>query len=107
MFYNKKMYWIFGCVIYNKQRKERTCLNEIVIFDPYSKEMNVRNPYHVPERLLNPRKYMAGFFLHDTFFCHGGIDTRGKVLKSFIQINLDTMQWKDVKLLPHNKKGEE
>lgn len=84
LYYDKKLFFIFGCVIYNKQRKERTCLNEIVIYDPYTNELNVRYPFHKPDKLLNPRKYFAGFFLHDTFYCHGGIDTRGKVMRSFI-----------------------
>jgi len=47
--------------------------------------------------MLNPRKYFAGFFLHDTYYCHGGIDTSAKILDSFICINLKTFQWSDVK----------
>ena len=80
-------------------RKERTCLNEIVIFDPYKNDVVVKYPYHNPERLLNPRKYFAGFFLHDKYYCSGGIETSGKVLcNSFIQIDLETLEWKDVKM---------
>mmetsp|Transcript_28809 Transcript_28809/g.43493 ORF Transcript_28809/g.43493 Transcript_28809/m.43493 type:complete len:171 (+) Transcript_28809:145-657(+) len=80
-------------------RKERTCLNEIVIYDPYINDMVVQFPHHEPERMLIPRKYFAGFFLDSVYYCHGGIETSGKILNSFISINLDTLLWKDVKVL--------
>ena len=96
-YYNSKIYFFFGCQIFDKLKKERTCLNEIVIFDPCSHEISLKFPFHRPERMLNPRKYFAGFFLHDTYYCHGGIDTSAKILDSFISINLKTFQWSDVK----------
>ena len=77
-------------------KKERACLNEIVIFDPYANEIVTKFPFHRPDRMLQPRKYFAGFFLHDTYYCHGGINTAGKVLHSFISIDLKTLEWKDV-----------
>jgi Galactose oxidase, central domain len=52
--------------------------------------------------LLEPRKYFAGFFLNDTFYCHGGIDTKGKILNEFISVNLNTFEWKYVE--NHSKK---
>lgn len=84
VYFNNKIFYFFGCEIYNKQLQERTCLNEIVIYDPYQNEINVQYPYHFPEKFLEPRKYFSGFLLHDTYYCHGGVDTKGKPLNSFI-----------------------
>ena len=83
--------------------KERTCLNEIIIFDPYANEMITKYPFHKPEKLLTPRKYFAGFFLHDTYYCHSGISSSGKVLHSFIGIDLETLEWKDVPYIKGTK----
>jgi hypothetical protein len=93
-FYDSKLYFFFGCQVYDKMRLERTCLNEIVIFDPYTNEASVKLAYHTPERLLKPRKYFSGFMLEGTFFSHGGIESNGKVLNEFISVNLDTLEWR-------------
>lgn len=62
-FYDSKFFFFFGCQIYDKMRLERTCLNEIVIFDPYTNEIKIKFPHHVPERNMIPRKYFGGFML--------------------------------------------
>ena len=79
-FYDGKFYFLFGCQMYDKMLQERTCLNEIVIFDPYSNDLEVNYPFHVPEKLFIPRKYYAGFLLGNTYFCHGGVDSNNKML---------------------------
>jgi hypothetical protein len=83
-FYNGRIFYFFGCQIFDKMRKERTCLNQIVIYDPFANDMAVKYANHEPERLLIPRKYFSGFFLDNSFFSLGGIDTSGKILDSFI-----------------------
>lgn len=95
------MFFFFGCQIYDKMRKERYCLNEVVIYDPFNNVIDVKYPYHKPERLLVPRKNYAGFALYDTFYCHGGqtwMENGDQVLNSFIQVNMHTLEWKDVNL---------
>jgi len=84
----------------------RKCLGDIVRFDPYTNNIDKEEPKHKPERLLLPRKYFAGFLLHNYFFCHGGTswsetakDQVGdQVLNSCIKIDLNTFIWSDVKL---------
>ena len=77
-------------------RKERTCLNQVVVYDPIINEMSVKYPHHVPDKMLIPRKYFAGVFMGHSFYCLGGIDTSGKILDSFVKVDLDTMRWEDV-----------
>lgn len=99
VYYNKKMYMIFGCQVYDKGRKERMCLNEIIIYNPFSKEIDIAKPGDRGERFLKPRKYFAGFLLDGQYYTHGGIDTKGKVLKEFIRIDLNTFNWEPVPLV--------
>ena len=42
---------------------------------------------------------MAGFLLDGVYYCHGGVDTKGKVLKEFIALNLTTFDWKKIPLI--------
>ena len=77
IYYNGKIFFVCGCQVFDKMRKERLCLNEIVIYDPYNNEMTLKNPHHFPERLLVPRKYFAGFLLDNCYYCHGGIENSG------------------------------
>jgi hypothetical protein len=92
--YNNKLYFFFGCQMYDKMRLERTCLNEIIIYDPYSNKLIKRIPYKVPDNsMFTPRKNYASFTLNNTFYCHGGINTKGKVLNKLDMINLDTLEW--------------
>ena len=44
------------------------------------------------------RKYFAGFLLGDTYYFHGGIDSNGKVMGQFVQMDMHTMLWTDVRL---------
>ena len=92
-----KFFFFFGCQIYDHMRKERDCVSEIVIYDPVLDLVSMTVPEHVPDRLLMGRKYFAGFLLNDTFYCHGGIDSNGKATNQFVEIDLHTMIWKDVK----------
>jgi len=78
-------------------RKERDCISEIVMYDPIANEMSLKIPEHVPDRLLMGRKYFAGFLLGDTYYCVGGIDSNGKAMNQFVEIDLHTFYWKDVK----------
>ena len=98
-YYNGKLYFFFGCQVFDKMRKERTCLNQIVIYDPFHNDIEMKYPFHEPDRFLTPRKYFAGFLLDNYYYIHGGIDTSGSILNSFIRINLDNLQWSDV-LIP-------
>lgn len=34
VYFNRRMFFIFGCMLFDKERGERPCLNEIVILDP-------------------------------------------------------------------------
>ena len=65
-------------------RKERLSLNEILIYNPWENNVIVKNPHHIPDKMLIPRKYFAGFLLYNTYYCHGGIETNGKPLNSFV-----------------------
>ena len=75
-------------------RLERTCLNEIVIYDPYTNDVTVKFAYHVPEKHMKPRKYFAGFLLGHIYYSHGGIESNGKILNEFLAIDLITLEWK-------------
>ena len=92
-----KFFFFFGCQIYDHMRKERDCISEIVMYDPIANEMSLKIPEHVPDRLLMGRKYFAGFLLGDTYYCVGGIDSNGKAMNQFVEIDLHTFYWKDVK----------
>lgn len=60
--------------------RERVCVNEIVIFDPYSNLITKHLPHHIRDSVdLVPRKYYAGFLLGNHYFCHGGQDSKGHV----------------------------
>jgi hypothetical protein len=65
--------------VFDKMRKERLCLNEIVVFDPdpLKYDLILKNPHHFPEKLLAPRKYFAGLLIGNCFYCHGGIENSG------------------------------
>lgn len=78
-------------------RKERDCISEIVIYDPTCNYVSLKIPEHVPDRLLMGRKYFAGFLLGDIYYCVGGIDSNGKAMNQFVEIDLHKMIWKDVK----------
>ena len=95
-YYQGKLFFFFGCQMYDKMRQERTCLDEVIIYDPYSSNLMVKVPQHAGSRELDPRKYFAGFFLHDTYYCHGGINTKGTMINQMIGINLDNLLWHDV-----------
>ena len=55
------------------------------------------------------KKYFSGFLLGDTYYCIGGIDSNGKAMNQFVEIDLHTMYWKDVrypKSIDYSKKKE-
>ena len=59
----------------------------------------------MPERLLTGRKYFAAFLLDETFYFHGGIDSNGRVMDEFIELDMSTLIWKNIDT-PKKEDGE-
>lgn len=97
-FYDGKIYFFFGCQVFDKHLQERTCLNEIVTFDPFKEDVDIINPQHDPDRYLEPRKYFAAVLLGNSYYVHGGKDTADATMSSFIKIDMISFYWKDVQM---------
>ena len=41
VYFNKQYYFIFGCMIYDRERKSRDCLDEVVVLNPTTMEIDI------------------------------------------------------------------
>ena len=91
-----KIFFLFGCQKYDIVKKEKSCVDDVVVYDIINNTVSIHDPEHKPERFLAGRKHYAGFMLGNIYYVHGGQDERGKVLSQFLSINLDTMIWEEL-----------
>ena len=68
------------------------------MYDQKLNEFAYEIPGKIPTRELRGRKFYASFVLDDTFYFHGGLDSKDIIINEFIAINLNTLVWDDVNL---------
>lgn len=73
VYYNRKIYFIFGRQSYFGPKKEKkSCLDDVVIYNTLNDEITVQVPEHEPYKFFPGRHNYAGFLIENMYYFHGG-----------------------------------
>jgi len=91
--YQRKFYYFFGGLGFNRNLKVRLCTAQVIEFNPETRNFDQINLWHKPDRLLAERRYMTTLLVGQKFLCFGGINKQGYALKELLSIDMETKQW--------------
>lgn len=95
---------MFGSTGFNKISGERDCTNQIVEYDLEKGSMVLRLAHHKPDKMFKGRSHVASVLIGRDFLCFGGLNSYGSCLNEVVVINLDTFEWKQLKV-DNSKEG--
>ena len=94
--YNNKLYYFFGGLGFHRTLQVRLCSEQVLEFDPKTRDWKEIHFWHKPDRHLTERRYVTTLLIGKHFLCLGGINKQGYGLKDFICIDMETKQWQEL-----------
>ena len=97
--YKDSVYYFFGETGYDKNAQLRQCTNEVLKYNFKTNQIERLNTFNAKCKALSDKRHFASCKIGKDFVVFGGYTTEGitnKMVETIIQIDLDTLQWKEV-----------
>eukprot|EP00347_Sterkiella_histriomuscorum_P001859 403370405 len=94
--YQDKILIFGGSYPYNKKRQQRECISQVVVFDPFSKVMNVLKTSGIS---IQPRRAHCAAIFKKNMIVYGGYLDNGTISDEMLSLDLSDNTWQRVQPL--------